>query len=91
MTVQQVFLKAYNFIKKRLQHRCFPVKIAKCLRTGFFIEHLWWLLLLLASSASSIPHTLENQPAFLQCEPQSLPFANRWTNKWPVVLTLEAS
>ena len=26
-------LKAYNFVKKRLQHRCFPVKFAKYLRT----------------------------------------------------------
>ena len=31
--------------KKRLQHRCFPVNIAKFLRTAFFIAHLWWLLL----------------------------------------------
>ena len=35
--------QAYKFIKKRLQHRCFPVNIAKFLRTAFFIEHLWWL------------------------------------------------
>ena len=26
-------LKAYNFIKKRFQHRCFPVNIQKILRT----------------------------------------------------------
>ena len=26
-------LQAFNFIKKRLQHRCFPVKFAKFLRT----------------------------------------------------------
>ena len=32
-------------IKRRLQHRCFPVNIAKFLRTPFSIEHLWWLLL----------------------------------------------
>ena len=31
------FLK--KFIKKRLQHRCFPVNIAKCLSTAFYIEH----------------------------------------------------
>ena len=36
-------LKAYNFIKRRLQH--FPVNIAKILRTAFFIEHLRCLLL----------------------------------------------
>ena len=35
-----------NFIKKRLQHRCFPANIAKFLRTTFFIQHLWWLLLM---------------------------------------------
>ena len=29
-------LKAFNFIKKRLQHRYFPVKIAKFLETPFF-------------------------------------------------------
>ena len=32
------------FIKKRLQHSCFPVKFAKFLKT-FFTEHLQWLLL----------------------------------------------
>ena len=29
-------LRACNFIKKRLQHICFPVKFAKCLRTTFY-------------------------------------------------------
>ena len=28
-------LKAYNFIKKKLQHRCFPVNITKFVRTTF--------------------------------------------------------
>ena len=35
---------ACNFTKKRLQHRCFPVNIAKVFRKGF-LKHLWWLLL----------------------------------------------
>ena len=39
-------LKACNFHKKRLQHRCFPVKFVKILRAPFFAEHLWWLLLI---------------------------------------------
>ena len=34
-----------SFLKKRLGHRCFPVNIAKFVRTPFFKEHLWWLLL----------------------------------------------
>ena len=39
------YLKTCNFIKKRFQHRCFPVKLAKLLRTPFFTEHIQWLLL----------------------------------------------
>ena len=34
-----VGLKACNFIKRRLQHRYFPVNIAKFLRTAVFIKH----------------------------------------------------
>ena len=34
-----------SLFKKRLQHKCFPVNIAKFLRAAFFIAHLWWLLL----------------------------------------------
>ena len=30
---------------KRLQHKCFPVKFVKILRTPFFTEHLRWLFL----------------------------------------------
>ena len=37
-------LKARIFIEKRLQHRCFPVKFSRFLRTCFFIEHLRLLL-----------------------------------------------
>ena len=36
--------KACDFIKKRLQHRCFAMNIAKCLSTTF-IEQLRWQLL----------------------------------------------
>ena len=38
-------MKACSFIKKRVRHRCFPINIAKCFRTAFFIEHRQWLLL----------------------------------------------
>ena len=34
-----------TLLKKRLQHRCFPVDIVKFLRTAFSLEHLRWLLL----------------------------------------------
>ena len=30
-----------SLFKKRLQHRCFPVKLAELLRTPFSTEHLW--------------------------------------------------
>ena len=33
-------LQACSFIRKRPQHRCFPKKFAKFLRTPFFTEHL---------------------------------------------------
>ena len=34
----------FSFIKEILQHRCFPVNIAKFLRTSFFTEHQQLLL-----------------------------------------------
>ena len=37
--------KAYNFIKTRLWHRCFPVNFCEISKNTFFMEHLWWLLL----------------------------------------------
>ena len=37
--------KTWNFIKKRLQYRCFPVKFANFLTTPSFTEHLRQLLL----------------------------------------------
>ena len=36
-TGEKVVLKF--FIKNRVQHRCFPVNIAKRLRTAFIMEH----------------------------------------------------
>ena len=44
------FLKEWQLIKKRLQNRCFPVNIAKFLRTAFFIEHLCGLFLKVGNS-----------------------------------------
>ena len=43
--INNVAGKTCNFIKRRLQHRCFPMNIAKFLSTTSFIEHLWRLLL----------------------------------------------
>ena len=40
-------LQAYNFIKKRFQHRSFPMNIAKFLRK-FYIKHFRSLLLVTA-------------------------------------------
>ena len=34
-----------NFIKKRHQHRCFSVNVAKCLSTAFYIEHIPFIIL----------------------------------------------
>ena len=48
--LESLFKKVAGFearksIKRRLQHRRFPVNIAKFLGTVFSIEHIWWLLL----------------------------------------------
>ena len=37
-------LKACNFIKKRLLHRCFSAKFVKLFKKPSFTEHLWSLL-----------------------------------------------
>ena len=42
----------FVFIYFRLQHKCFPMKFAKFLRTPFFTEHFRWLLLTIISSSS---------------------------------------
>ena len=38
-------VEARKSVKRRLQHRCLPVNIAKFLKIAFSIEHLWWPLL----------------------------------------------
>ena len=40
-------LRPTTLLKRRLQHKCFPVNFQKFLRTFFLTEHLRWLLLLL--------------------------------------------
>ena len=45
-------LRPATLLKKRLWHRCFPVKFVKVLRTTFFIERLSWLLLLLVAQVA---------------------------------------
>ena len=57
----QTFRPANN-IGKRHQHRCFPVKFAKFLRTLFFTEHLRWLLLdnVVLSTLWQISEVLQN-------------------------------
>ena len=49
LVFKKLFL-ACNFIKKRLQHRCFPVKFAKFLRALILQNICKWLLLYLHCS-----------------------------------------
>ena len=37
----QTLLDSVDSVKKRLQHRCYPVKLAKFLKTLFFTEHFF--------------------------------------------------
>ena len=59
----------------RLQHRCFPVIIAKFLRT-LFKDHLWWLLLyfkafILHMTTYKVYYIIvESYALFLQEEPE---------------------
>ena len=39
-------LQTWNFIKKGLKYRYFPVNVVNFLRIAFSIEHHWWLLLI---------------------------------------------
>ena len=52
------------FIKKRLQHKSFPVTFAKFLRTPFFTEHLQWLLV---DGACGIGHLIGDWIACFLC------------------------
>ena len=45
LVMESIFNKVAGFIKKRIRHRCSPVKFTKFLRTPFFTEDLRWLLL----------------------------------------------
>ena len=47
-------LKACNYIKERLQHRCFPVNNVKFLRTHFFTEHLRELIDVIIPAAAAM-------------------------------------
>ena len=48
-------LQAFNFIKKRLQHRCFPVKFAKFLRRPILKNSCERMLLIVPQSARDTP------------------------------------
>ena len=51
-------LKAFKFIKQRLQHSFFLVNIPKFLRIAFLIKHPWWMLTFsIAATFSSILET----------------------------------
>ena len=63
---------AWNFIKKRFQHRCFPLNIAELLRIAIFIEHLvaaWRVITVKQTVASA---------AFLRCSFRKI-FRNSWS------------
>ena len=76
-SVKKIFLKisqhsqentcarvSFNFIKKRLWRRCFPVICAKFLRIPFLTEHLRWLLLEINQFQPSAAFHIENSHLF---------------------------
>ena len=69
-----VHLQSCNVIKKRHQHRCFPVNIAKFLRIAIFIEHLWWLL---KCRVITLKQVQVASAAYLRCSLRKI-FLNSW-------------
>ena len=68
-------LRPATWLKKRLWHRCFPVKCAKFLRTPFLTEHLQWLLLRAPNFVSVTPlSTIQNTSNSLEKELLRTPF-----------------
>ena len=49
-------LKAWNFIKKRLRHRCFPVNFMQFFKKPYLQNTSRWLLLLILCSNQSFIH-----------------------------------
>ena len=87
-------LKVCNFIKKRLQHRCFPVTFAKLLWTPFFTEHLRWLLLkliifMLQLHIYYLPKARwHNLVCVCVCVCVCMCFVCRWLSQWWLVFVL---
>ena len=54
-------LKVCNSIKKRLQHKCFPAKLAKFLRIPYFTEEFQRLLLTFNSCGAKTGATVSNK------------------------------
>ena len=69
-------LQICNFIKKRIQHRCFPVNIAEFLRIAVFIEQLWWKL---ECRVITFKHVQVVSAAFLRSSFKKI-FLNNWSN-----------
>ena len=70
-----VGLQSYSLIKKRLQHKCFPVNIAKFLRIAIFMEDLWWLI---KCRVITLKQVQVASAAFLRCSLRKI-FLNSWS------------
>ena len=66
-------LQYWNFIKKRLQHRCFPVNIAKFLRTSILRNICERLFERFATWANNIQATGSEEDIFYQLDEKNLP------------------
>ena len=59
-------LQVTNFIKKRFQHRCFPVNIVKFLRTAFFKDIIEGLFLAILSYLGKAIFQLPNNAFYFE-------------------------
>ena len=77
-------VKAGNFSKSRLWHRCFPVNFAKFLRTYFYLKQLRWLLLKKPFSRSLLDEFYVMRLNFNQAFgfPRLKPVFRTYKNNW---------
>ena len=58
-STENCLLKSCNFIKKKLQRKCFPVKFAKFLRASILKNICEGLLLYYHEKSDILPHSLK--------------------------------
>ena len=77
-------LRPATLLQKRLWHWCFPVNLAKFLRTIFLIEHLWWPVVLVQNSIFQFtPVRYKSSPQWVFLRKNVLKKCSKFTGEHP--------